>query len=333
MPLNKSAAIRYRVIDRCLTNKSRRPDKEYIRRKCSETIGGDVTISTIEKDMQAMKHDKGLGFYAPIKYNKQDNYYYYATPDYTINELPLSEEEWNSLRIASGMLFQYKEIPVFNLFKQAIEHINSRFSLSLDMLDPFLEQYVLFEKRFANGGQKWLTQVYKSILTKNMVKFVYQNIYSGEEKEYCIEPYLLKENKNNWYLIGWSPEKQDYRTFSLDRIKGLEDTYIEFIRKGSFNADSYFSNSIGIMVGSNEPVKVVIEVFEPFTKMVESNPLHSSQSIIEKTDEFIRVEINVINSIEFQLKILSYGEYAKIIYPVSLKEQLKERLLEMISFY
>jgi predicted DNA-binding transcriptional regulator YafY len=29
---------------------------------------------------------------------------------------------------------------------------------------------------------------------------------------------LIKENKNRWYVIGWSEEKEKYTTYALDRI-------------------------------------------------------------------------------------------------------------------
>ena len=334
MPANKSATIRYRIIDQCLTNRLHKyPNKEYIRKKCSEMIGDDVAVSTIEKDLQAMKHNRGLGYHAPIKYNKQDNFYYYASPEYSINQLPLNEEEWNSLRIAAGFLFQYREIPVFHHFKQAIEHINTRFALSLDMLDPFLDQYIQFEKRPANAGQKWLPQLYDCILKKQTLRFMYDNIYNSEQKQYLVDPYLLKENKGQWYLIGWNEERDAYRTYALDRMIQLEKSDNGFERKPDFNADQYFTNSVGIMVGTAEPEKVVLEIYAPFSLMVEAHPLHASQQIIEKTENQIRIELYIINSVEFQLQVLGYGEYARVIYPDTLKGVLKERIGEMGMYY
>ena len=94
MPHIKNALIRYRIIDRCLRNKyAPYPSKSKLREACEEALYGsfdgvNICDSTIEKDMFAMKmeHD------APIKYSKRFGGYYYQDPNFTINDIPLTEE-------------------------------------------------------------------------------------------------------------------------------------------------------------------------------------------------------------------------------------------------
>ena len=62
MPANKYALLRYRIIDRCLTNRMRPyPTKEDLRRACEEGLYGSegerISISTIEKDLWAMRNE------------------------------------------------------------------------------------------------------------------------------------------------------------------------------------------------------------------------------------------------------------------------------------
>ena len=82
MPANKYALIRYRVIDRLISNKYKPyPGVEDLMDGCSEALGKDVSKSTIEKDLAAMKNDLGLGYEAPIKFSKEYQGYYYEDPD------------------------------------------------------------------------------------------------------------------------------------------------------------------------------------------------------------------------------------------------------------
>ena len=97
MPANKYALLRYRIIDDCLTNKARKfPTKEDLQYACEQALYGSsgerVSVSTIEKDMWAMKNESELGYYAPIAYSKLEKGYYYTDPEYTIKEISLSEE-------------------------------------------------------------------------------------------------------------------------------------------------------------------------------------------------------------------------------------------------
>ena len=56
MPLNKEAYLRYKIIDDCISNKRKPyPSMEDIMVACEERIGKSFTISTIQKDIKAMK--------------------------------------------------------------------------------------------------------------------------------------------------------------------------------------------------------------------------------------------------------------------------------------
>jgi len=114
MPANKYALIRYRVIDECLSNKYRRyPTKEDIRAACEDALYGSldarVSISTIEKDMYAMRNDAALGYEAPIVYDKYEKGYYYSDPEYTIKKIPLGEEDLDALQFAAMTLYQFRD--------------------------------------------------------------------------------------------------------------------------------------------------------------------------------------------------------------------------------
>ena len=105
----KNALIRYRIIDRMLRNKYKPyPSKQQLRETCEEelfgSLGSNICDSTIEKDMFAMKmeHD------APIKYSKKYGGYFYEDPNFSINDIPLSEDELSSIRFAVNTLQQFR---------------------------------------------------------------------------------------------------------------------------------------------------------------------------------------------------------------------------------
>ena len=83
MPVNKSALLRYRVIDACLTNSLRRyPSMGFIISKIEEQLGTTLSDSMFNKDIQQMKRVYG----APIKYDRGHEGYYYTEPDFSIKE-------------------------------------------------------------------------------------------------------------------------------------------------------------------------------------------------------------------------------------------------------
>ena len=119
----KNAQIRYRVIDRCIGNKyAPYPTKENLRKACEEAlygsdVGEDICDSTIEKDMRSMRDE----FDAPIKYSKIYKGYYYTDPTYSIDKIPLSEDDIEAIKFASSTLMQFRHVGLFKQFGFAID--------------------------------------------------------------------------------------------------------------------------------------------------------------------------------------------------------------------
>ena len=92
MPENKHALRRYFIIDQCLTNKQiPYPTKAFLLKKCCEQLETKVSVSTLEKDLQDLKHDTRLGFSAPISYDRSRGGYCYTEPGYSIRHLLLGK--------------------------------------------------------------------------------------------------------------------------------------------------------------------------------------------------------------------------------------------------
>ena len=108
MPANKNALIRYKTIDRCLRNRLRLWTIDDLTEACSaalremEGITKGVSVRTVQGDLQMMRSDK-LGYNAPIEVFDRV-YYRYADPNYSINEMPLTEDDCRLLRQAVEML-------------------------------------------------------------------------------------------------------------------------------------------------------------------------------------------------------------------------------------
>lgn len=108
MPANKNALIRYKTIDRCLRNRFRLWTIDDLTEACSaalremEGVTKGVSVRTVQGDLQMMRSDK-LGYNAPIEVFDRV-YYQYADPDYSINGMPLTEEDCRLLRQAVEML-------------------------------------------------------------------------------------------------------------------------------------------------------------------------------------------------------------------------------------
>ena len=334
MPIIKSAFSRYQVIDRCLNNKQRKyPTLEKLAEACWDKLNIEVSVSTIEKDIAAMKRPAPIGFSAPIVYNKREKGYAYAEQGFSILGLSLEPEEWEGLQYAAKLLNQYKDVPVFKNFKSAIEKIDTGFNLGIDLNDEAITKYVQFETAVATSGYEWIAIIYQAITNRFLLTITYDNIYKKETKQYELVPYLLKEHRNRWYLIAWVEERKDYLTFALDRIQELSSGEERQKIRSDFNADLFLQYATGIMEGNGKPYKVVLTIDKPFNKLVKLEPLHASQKIIKDVKDTLKIELTVNINPEFCMRLLSMGPYCKIIQPASLKLQIKELLKQTLKQY
>lgn len=338
MPVNKSAALRYRIIDKCISNKYKPfPTKEDIRCACEDGLygsnSGRISISTIEKDIWAMRNESNLAYNAPIEFSKREGGYFYSDPNYKLGDVPLSDEEMDAVRFAALTLYQYKDVEVFEQFRYAIEKIAGRVKMSPDLKDTVVERFVQFETVPYFKGTEYLSDLLNAIKALKKVSFKYENIYKNETKEYSVEPYLLKEYRNRWYLICFNETKKHFVTFGLDRISDLKIEDSKYSRKADFDPDVFFKYSIGITEYDEKPQNVVLSFTPILGKLIKTNPIHNSQKIMVDNDVELRVSLKVLLTIELHNLILGFGSSVKVIEPTKLKNEIQDQIKKMLELY
>lgn len=336
MPQIKNALIRFRIIDRCLRNKYKPfPSKNDLRTACEEALfgsedGGNICDSTIEKDMFAMKmeHD------APIKYSKRDKGYYYEDENFSINDIPLSEDDIEAIKFATNTLIQFRDSAMFKQFGFAIDKIFDRVNISQDPNAEDISNLVQFEVGVSAAGNDFLAPLLNAIRQKNIVHFDYESFVNGKKKSRQVVPLLLKEYRNRWYLITFDSNKENIITYALERMENLEVTDKIYDKKITFDSKQFFKNAVGITASDTAlPEKVVIKAGNVAAKYIESQPFHHSQVIDKKGKNKTVFSMEVLISEELIRSLLSYAGEVEVVEPSSLRQLIVKRLVEMCDMY
>lgn len=338
MPANKYALLRYRIIDRCLRSRSNPfPTKDDLRYACEEALYGSdgehISMSTIEKDLWAMRNEGELGFYAPIKFSKADGGYFYEDPEYTISELPLTDDDLDAIKTAAQTLFQFRDIPLFQQFDTAIEKILDRMKISKHASAEEGREVIQFERAGGYQGSEYLEPLFLAARDARSVRFDYQKFSHTEKRAVHFEPYLLKEYKGRWYVIGMDKDRDAWRTFSLDRIVFMRVEERYFTPSDSFDVASFFKYAVGITVANDEPEEVVLKFNERLAPYIMSQPIHPSQEIIEESEDGLTIRLKVWVTIELVSEILGYGDQAEVLAPDRLRGEVKEALTNCLKKY
>jgi predicted DNA-binding transcriptional regulator YafY len=339
MPFNKYALLRYRIIDRCLTNTARPyPTKEDLREACEEALygdagGGAISLSTIEKDLYAMRFETELGFHAPIAFCRRNHGYHYTDPEYSVAELRLNDDELDAIRFAARTLVQYRDVPIFSQFGAAISKIADRLSIAPSLDTAGLEDLVQFEAVPAPHGPEWLAPLLESIRERRTVDLAHTKFDGSPIQSHRIDPHLLKEYRNRWYIVGWDAGRGDFRTFGLDRISAVTPTDATFDRRPEFDGRTYFAACFGITRLPTPPEEIVLRCTAVEARYLSSLPAHPSQRLHERSPGVWEVRLNVQPSFELVQFILGLGPAVVVESPDTLRSRIAEALRTALAAY
>jgi predicted DNA-binding transcriptional regulator YafY len=332
MPKNKNAFIRYRIIDGALRNKHKRyPTKQDLIDACNGL--GSISARTIDSDIYDMKFDEELGYFAPIEYNRKERGYYYSDANYSINNMPLKQEDLYALEFACSLLKQFEGIGPVQQFIQSVEKIEDYVNLrSVYGNDDFL-QIVETEKSLSQKGNEYLSPLLMSIKEQQAVLIHYKGYGHTEIKTYELHPYVLKEYRNRWYVTGRLPDKERIQTFALERIRQIIPAKKTFRKDRDFNPAEFFKHSFGISVLDFEPQLVTLRFDPGEAPFITSQPLHQTQQVIKDNEKEFIITLDVIPSYELKSHILSYGDKVEVVSPADLRKQHIETLRTALEKY
>jgi predicted DNA-binding transcriptional regulator YafY len=337
MALNKYAAIRYRIIDECIRSRSKPfPTKEHLRASCEEALygsinGSNISLSTIDKDLWALKNESVFG-YAPIAFSRMHNGYYYTDAGFSL-DLPITPEDIDLIRLALHTLNHFRESQVFHDLETAVNKIQGRIILADRLSGSNLEKVIQFESIPESKGHENLPVLLDAIRNNQETEFDYTPYVDGRPRHYIYHPYLLKEHKNRWYLVGKDTVNSKIRTLGLDRMAQITLTGNTFMAADDFNPDLFFRHSFGIGTYSGIPEEIILMLDEVQTQYIISNPLHPSQEITDAGHGSHKVKLFVIPSEELKMQILSYGSKVVVVKPEWLMKEIRITLEKAIEGY
>lgn len=329
MPKNKSAVLRYKIIDSCLRNTRRKyPSLEFIQEKIEDQLGEPISISMLNKDLAEMRTIYG----APIMYSKANKGYHYSEEDFSLQEFPLTEAEIEALDFSTALLQQLKGTALFEQFENAINKLIEGFRIS-KVIGTSEKHLLQVEEPLKHSEQPWLEILLKAIIQQQQLSVTYQ-AFGKESKLHPFSPYILKEFRNRWYVVGYSDRAQNILVMALDRIQHIETGKGKYVTTEDFKPVDFFRYSFGItQVHDAKPEKVILSFTKFQAYYVISQPLHHSQQIVKETDSHIDFSYEVYITHELVMTILSYGPNVKVLQPASLKKQIIAQIKEMAAMY
>ena len=321
MPKNKNAYLRYLIIHSQIKRNRYKygfPTLEDLREELKDQ-GYGVSSSTIEKDLSFLKYERG----APIEYDRNQRCYRYSE-DWEF-DIPLSPEDVRLIRMLVHKLEIFGEAEEFRMLKESIDRLTNQFDLMDQYPNDKIDKYILFEYTKGFAGKHMLSEIYEAIFDKKEISFTHCRFESDQPTRRILQPYILKEHRNRWYVIG--KENSCPKIFGLDRISKLAVTDKEFNQDPGFYDEIFrvLYDSVGVFAFGIKSEDVVLRFSQDEAPYIKSLPLHRSQQIIDDSEkEGMTVKLHVKVTPEFIKDcILRFGDSVRVVSPESLAAEVR----------
>jgi len=327
MPSHKLKNYRFRIIDNCLTDRSKKWTLQNLIDEVSKKLYDEfgvkkVSKRTIQYDIALMREEPPKGFNAPIIC--VDGFYFYAEDVFSIDKSQLSKPDIDSLNEAAKILRQYKDYSHIGGLHKIIEKIES-----ITTINPGPGSNIIsYEKRTINNLNKtWITKLYESIENKQVLEISFENKRDNSLETVTLHPYILREYMNDWYLYGLNDQTNMLDVVKVADIGAIAPKIITYIENESFDPSEYFEKLIGIHPSDNQKSTTVKLWFsKEVAKDIIQYPLHSSQEITTENTEGINVSLKVNLNKDLESLILAYGMNAKVESPEVLRKKIISQL-------
>lgn len=336
MPANKLALIRYKTIDNCLRNRTKKWTLQSLLEACSdalyelEGIEKGVSLRTLQADIQLMRSDK-LGYNAPIIVVDK-KYYTYEDTKYSITNIPLSKQDLELLNEVKSTLQQFKGFAHFQEVTEILNRLEDKIYVGKTKQPAIIQ----FETNDRLKGLEYLEVIHRAIMDKKVLRLSYQSFKARAASDLLFHAYLLKEFRNRWFVLGKKTVDSPIITLALDRIKEISiDELTPYIENRFINVQTYFNDIIGVTKSENTEIEeVIFKIAQSQTPYVITKPFHNSQEIVETLENGdVIFKIKVQLNLELERDFLGFGEYIEVISPRRLRARMKKRLLESASIY
>jgi predicted DNA-binding transcriptional regulator YafY len=332
MPVNNNALFRYRILDRCFSNKFKNYTigalLDEVNKNLIELNGKGISERQLRADIQKMR--ERLMFDAPIvavPFEGKRCYYHYLDPDFSIFKSELSDEDLKNLHSTIEMLGKYRGIPANAWLEEVISNLEYRFGVKANS-----ENLVSFGQNDNLRGLEFLSDIIEYTINHQPVLLRYKT-YDGKESESILHPYYVKQYNGRWFILGCNEAKKQISNYALDRVQSIKPVSIEFKNNETIDFKQYFSEIIGVTY-PNEKIKkenIVLRFSKKRFPYVESKPIHQSQRITNSTR--CEIEIEVRPNKELCQQIFSFIPDVEVVSPQWFRDDIKRKIEENLKIY
>lgn len=339
MPTNKNALIRYKYLDRLLSDHHHYYDIHDLTDKVNEMLYDDgfpeVTQRCIEKDLNTLEY---APFSAPIVrfgWNGK-RCISYDNRSFSIFKQEMSREERNLLREVLTTIGQFDGLDNFKWLDD--------FKIGLGIEER--RQIISFSNNPFLRNSNLLGTLFDYASNEVVIRMSYHTFSDDTIRNIDLHPYLLKQYNDRWFLLGAADSDKKILTFALDRIDKVEPLPEKTFIECPDDLYERFEDIVGVTLYEERQCVHIICWVNDFSKgYINTKPIHESytpmkgekecelRSLYPSFEGGMFFTIDCIPNYELIRELCSFGENLVVLSPNSIRTEIKDRLLKHIEQY
>jgi predicted DNA-binding transcriptional regulator YafY len=320
MPITKNVFARYQILDECFRRKHYTIDE--LLDKVRDTLCTDVSERTLRSDIEYMESQFNVKFDGRKIGHKLT--YHYSDPNFRLPFYFMTDEQKENLATALDLVGSFSHLPNMEFLEADIKELKNKIGFDTEQAG-----IIQIDQNLSTAGLDKLFDVREAVNDKIPMRVVYKP-FNGKERRTTVHPYMLRQYKSRWYLIGLEVDDDGNRQLTqkaLDRIEDIypspegQETFIE--RKEGDEMAEYLKKAehvIGVTVLKGKKVETILLKFNNRFPYILTKPLHQSQKVVDAKKHI--VSISVIPNPELFTLLRSYGTDVEVLAPKSVRQKM-----------
>lgn len=295
----------------------------------------EVSRASLRRDLQYMRDRLG----APIEYSRERGGYIYAQPpagedgDSARYQLPgvwLTPGEMHALLLMHDLLSQMDSRVLEGVLAPAARRIEGLISGGRVKSRDIRRRFRIIAARHRPVDEQIFRIVSTAVLQRKRLNLTYFSRSRGEIMPRTVSPQRLIWYSSNWYLDAWCHTRGDFRSFSLDAIRGaalLDQKAVDYAQE---TLDERLGAGYGIFAGPPRET-AVLRFGLPASRWIEREIWHPDQRLTPLPGNEFLLEVPYSDPTELVQDILRFVPHVVVESPESLRQIVLRHLQDALA--
>lgn len=274
----------------------------------------DVSLRTIYRDIRSLQT-------AGVPIASEAGIGYELVEGYRLPPVMFTREEASSFVAAEKLMQKFIDKRLGDHFASAIAKMKAVLRMADKDWISSIESQVQVRSAQSIFNEKVpeaLSVLFDSLAQKVQVEIRYKKIASSTPEIRKIEPVGVFHENDFWYIMAYCHLRKDYRRFRTDRIQGILKTAVPFVKEHP-ELQEFLNQRKEV-----PRTKVRIVVDPKVASYLQWNRQYHGFTEEKETSQGIEMTFMCgYPESDFARWFLGFGDHAKILEPVSLKEKIR----------